>query len=214
MKHITSALIVTLVGAPVAGADVSLDPASDRASLLLDGLTMRTVDALAQDSLAVAEFAQGGTWWWSVGAGGQLGGRRLDSAVTGNVQFHYFLVDNFEIGLEFSGHFFDQPTGGDAIGVGFNPNFRWHFFKRDRFTVFVDGGAGILGTTDEVPDRGTEFNFTPRAGLGLTWQPGEGAMRIMFGARWQHVSNARIDGSERNPGMDNAMVHLSVMFPF
>jgi len=185
---------------------------AERASLSLDSSFHA-----AQGQPAPA-FGDAGSWWWSVGGGGAIGGRRVGTNVNANIQLHYFIVDDFEMGLEFGGWLFDQPGGvpgaDDAIGANFNLNFRWHFIDRGPWTVFAEAGAGVLGASNEVPNGGTEFNFTPRAGLGMTRSLGPGGARLMVGARWQHISNARIDGSDRNPGEDAAMAYASVVFPF
>lgn len=182
-------------------------------SLLLDSTIFLAQPADPLESKATPRFGEEKSWWWSLGAGFGFG--ETDSSGDYNASFslHTFLVDNVELTLEFGGWFFDQDTD-DAWAGNFNLMFRWHFISRERFSVFAEAGAGMLLSTDEVPDGGSEFNFTPRAGMGLTWQFSEGPARLIAGARWQHVSNARTAGSDRNPGRDTGMIYAGLMFPF
>jgi hypothetical protein len=124
-----------------------------------------------------------------------------------------FLVDNVELSLELSawGHF---QEGDDAASLNPGFNVRWHFVNRDRWTLFTEVGIGLLFSTDDVPDGGTSFNFTPRAGAGATWRLTDSGVRLIGAARWHHVSNARITGESANPDRDGILFYAGVMFPF
>jgi lipid A 3-O-deacylase len=115
--------------------------------------------------------------------------------------------------LEAGGWYFDQ-RGDNAFGLTLSLVLRWHFLDFDTWTVFIDGGAGILGSTDLVPANGTGFNFVPRAGLGATIKLGDGPGRLVIGARWHHISNARVLGEDRNPSRDGPMGYIAFQFPF
>lgn len=165
---------------------------------------------------ATSRYLQPGRWW-----GGVIGGyaRGLsDDSNDYNLAFTLstFLIERFELLMEFGGWWFDQP-GDDALGINWNLIFRFHvltFGDRDEWTVFLEGGAGVLGTTDNVPEGGTGFNFTPRAGGGFTRALGDSEARFVMGVRWHHISNARINGDDRNPGRDGINVYAGVVFPF
>jgi hypothetical protein len=173
-------------------------------------------DAVSQPGEARAAFLKPGRWW-----GGVIGGyaRALNEDSNDfNLAFTLstFLIDRFEFMMEFGGWYFDQE-GDDAGGLNWNLIFRVHVFafgERDKWTIFADAGAGLLGTTDNVPDGGTGFNFTPRAGVGFTHRLFESENRLVVGVRWHHISNARINGDERNPGRDGINVYAGVEFPF
>ena len=92
--------------------------------------------------------------------------------------------------------------------------FRWHFIDRGSWTVFTDAGIGALLATEEVPTGGTNFDFTPRAGLGFTHQLGDSSSRLIVGVRWAHFSNARLTGDDDNPGRDDIMFYGGVILPF
>ncbi len=194
-------------------AAVSYDPAAAVASqpeTPADG-------APPADAAATPEWGESGAWSWTVGAGAAVGGSDSTAYANAFVSFDYFLVDDFEIGLEAAGWFFDQDGDRDAGGGSFIVNFRWHFLKEEErrdWTVFANIGAGLLGATNEVPPGGSEFNFMPRAGMGFTLRLGDGPERLTGGIQWQHFSNGRIFGSDRNPGTDAVMFYLGVTFPF
>ena len=42
-----------------------------------------------------------------------------------------------------------------AAGLNFTILFRWHFLRRETWSIFMDGGAGFLLTTNDVPQIGT-----------------------------------------------------------
>lgn len=124
-----------------------------------------------------------------------------------------FIAEDVEFSLELGlfGHF---QEGDDA--AGFNPgfNFRYHFINRRRWSVFFDAGIGLIFSTDNVPDGGTGVNFTPRAGLGGTYQLNASGLRLLGGLRWHHISNARVEGEERNPDRDGILFYAGLTFPF
>ncbi|MDX1682878.1 MAG: acyloxyacyl hydrolase, partial [Phycisphaeraceae bacterium] len=83
----------------------------------------------------------------------------------------------------------------------------------DRYTVYLDGGAGLQHSGESIPADGTNFNFRPQVGIGFTWHIDEN-IHLMSGARWLHISNAGINGDDQNPGFDGAQVYAGVSIPF
>ncbi len=169
----------------------------------------------AADPAVPAPFGKAGQTWWSITGGPAFWAR--DTQYWGNVSLSlsHFIADDFEIGAELGAWWFDQD-GPNAEGLSIICNLRWHFWhdQKDRWTAYADAGIGILGSTQPVPADGLSFNFLPRAGLGLTRQLGSGPERLIAGARWQHISNARIRGGESNPGRDAVQFYVGVVFPF
>lgn len=160
-------------------------------------------------------FGAPGPWWGQLGVGFayELGGS--DPSYDYNLAFSCstFLVQDFEFIIETSGWYFDQP-GDNAFGLNVCLVFRWHFLARDTWSLYIDGGGGVLVSTDLVPEGGTGFNFTPRIGVGGTFQLGQSPNRLVAGVRWDHISNARINGEDRNPSRDGVMVYAALQFPF
>ena len=199
-------------------------PITERAGTLLQP-TDAVAPPPAQDGAAAPvtgedtrerRFGRAGSWWWSVGSG-----VANDFSDATDINAHgiisTFLADELEFGVEAAGWYFDQP-GQNTGGVSGSMIFRWHFAHDDdyRWSVFGDVGIGLLGGFDEVPDGGTGFNFLPRAGLGFTHVLTDelNGPRLTLGARWHHISNARIEGEERNPGRDSLMGYFEIQFPF
>jgi hypothetical protein len=94
-----------------------------------------------------------------------------------------------------------MAQSGTVFGGGFNPlmlqyNFAGETGQR-RFFPFVQFGGGLLFSTDDIPARAAQFNFTPQAGLGIYWT-GPDQPSLVMGLRYHHISNA---GRVRlNPG--------------
>jgi len=126
------------------------------------------------------------------------------------VGFSQFIAEGLSLDMEFNGLFTNQK-GTDGEGLNFNLLFRWHFIQKPRYTIYIDGGAGMLLATHDVPENGSEFNFTPQAGFGLTYDIGD-EKRLIFGIKWHHISNA--DLYEDNPGRDSIMGYAGISFPF
>jgi ABC-type transport system substrate-binding protein len=153
------------------------------------------------------------TRWWTVG-----GGAAYDFMQSTDFNLHgaytYFLADDVEFTFELGAWYFHQD-GDDAFGLNPEIAYRWHFFDDGTWTIFGEIGIGLLGATSKVPDGGTAFDFMPRAGMGFTrlLDP-ETGLRLQAGARWHHISNARIQGTADNPGRDGLMLFAGLQFPF
>ena len=88
-----------------------------------------------------------------------------DEFYQGALSASYYIADDVAVGVEVSGYFVDQPTD-DAVALGAGLLLRWHFLQADRYTLFVDGGFGVSIADTEVPEGGTQFNYTPKGGGG------------------------------------------------
>lgn len=124
----------------------------------------------------------------------------------------YYLYDNISVNAEFLGYCFDQEGDG-AIAVGVNLLGRWQPVSTEDLSMFIEAGIGYLNADDPVPPGGTHNNFTPQAGLGLTYRL-TGRAHLLGGVRYLHVSNANIDGTKFNSGIDSLYGYLGVMITF
>jgi Lipid A 3-O-deacylase (PagL) len=127
-----------------------------------------------------------------------------------HVGFGYYFIDNISHNLEGVGYFIEHAntTGG---GLDLVP--RWHYLKRDHWSLYLEGGAGFIYTRDSLRDPGTRFNFTLQGGAGATYDVTD-CFTAMGGARWSHISNADIQGPHRNVGFDSPMFYLGLMMPW
>lgn len=206
--------------APLAHAETALDVLStdlrfdaSSAGLVQDAAPQNPAPPLTQ----VPRYGQPGGWWIGLGGGiapGQTDGdAALDARLT--LTTSTFLLEDFEFIMDWSLWGYAQE-GDDTFGASWAFLFRLHFpFDDDkRTTFFVDGGVGLMLSAEEVPDHGTNVNFLPQLGAGLSHQLGDGPARIVGGVRWHHISNARIDGEDNNPSRDGAMFYVAYTFPF
>lgn len=160
-------------------------------------------------------FGDAGSTWLTFGGGAAFAFEGDDRDYNLFGAYSIFLVDSLEFSVELGGWYFDQE-GTDTGGINGSMIFRWHFWMSENrdWTVYGDAGIGLLAGFDEVPDEGTSFNFTPRAGAGLTRALDDAGTRLMLGLRWHHISNGRINSDAGNPSRDSIMIYAGIIIPF
>ena len=191
------------------------DPAARNETLSLGMLADE--EAAEEDSASLPEHPQvapygkqGSTRWYIHGGGGGDIDNNDDTFLIFGAGLSHFIADGLALNAELNGMFINQ-WGEDTEGANFNLFFRWHFHRERDWSLFIDAGAGLLLTGNDVPANGSSFNFTPQAGLGATFDLGNDA-RLIVGARWHHLSNANTYSN--NPGRDSIMGFAGVSFPF
>ena len=125
----------------------------------------------------------------------------------------YYVFDNLSLSLEASGYRAQNSPGRDAWLYGVSGVLRHHLIQFDRVTFFIDAAFGPIEATERVPAGGTYFNFVTRTGIGATFQLKD-HFYLLTGARYFHISNARIEGSARNPSVNGIEGFLGVMWTF
>lgn len=197
----------------LAGA-MSLGSVQDRSEASADAADARVEPAVS------ATFGTKGSTWWSVSASGMVDDDAANKDYSLRFTYHRFLAEDFELNLALTGWFHDQDVDDEASG-SFDLGFRYHFLSdRDRgWSVYGDIGIGFMLSSGPVPEDGTDYNFTPRAGVGVTLElpdqlGGDIGARLDLGVGWQHYSNASTSGSDENPGRDSIYVRAGVIFPF
>jgi opacity protein-like surface antigen len=157
---------------------------------------------------------EAGTWTlqsYATYAGG-LGEYANISA--GHIGGSYYVFNNLSLGLELSGGFVHQSDFGakDAWLYGASAILRHHVLELDRrTTIFIDASFGPFEASHRLPAGGTHFNFITRVGLGATYQLKDN-LYLIAGARYFHLSNARIEGSDRNPSINGVEGVLGLMW--
>jgi hypothetical protein len=126
------------------------------------------------------------------------------------VAWELFIEDHLSLSVELNNFYFDQSN---RDGYGFNLNFlmRWYMLRWEKWSFYGDLGAGMMLSTDEVPNPGSSFNFTPQLGAGIAFDIG-GNNRLLMGGRWHHISNARLYSD--NPGQDNFLMYVGLSVPW
>ena len=126
-----------------------------------------------------------------------------------DVGAHWFVADGVSFGAFVVGLVIDAEND-DSWGFGIGLIARWHFVREENFSVFIEGGAGFAGFSDEVPSGGTDYDFTPRAALGVTYELG-GGTRLVGKVGWFHISNGQTGPD--NPGLDSVSAAIGLSFP-
>jgi hypothetical protein len=124
---------------------------------------------------------------------------------------HYFVSNSVSLGGMVSAAGVWQPGDDDAAMFGLAGVLRHHLARFDSATLFADVSFGPVQATSRVPGEGTYFNFITRVGPGATIRLSD-RTHLMLAARYWHLSNARIDGAERNPSLNGAEVAIGLMW--
>ncbi len=196
----------------------SLDSFSTSNSLNLFGTQPEASDTAtaSPDQPSNNPYATAGSWRWAIYTGGAFDIQRDGEQYNVHFAASYFFRDDLNISIEAGGLFFNQPSNSsDTGGFNFNLLMRWHFIRHDNWTMYGDAGAGFLIAGDEIPERGTSYDFTPQAGVGISYRINEHKdIWLLTGVRWHHISNANINGADQNPGRDSIMAYVGIDFPF
>lgn len=121
---------------------------------------------------------------------------------------HWFVAEGVSVGAFAELLYFDADAT-EAWGGGLGLLARWHFVRERDFSLFIEGGCGFALFSDDVPDGGTEHDFTPRAAFGATYALSDG-VRLVGKAGWFHISNAQTGPG--NPGLDSFAVAIGLSF--
>ena len=156
------------------------------------------------------DFAKG-TWTVQTYGGyfNELGSQDVEAGFA-TVGASYYFVDNMSLGLEASGFGFAQP-GDNAGAAAGGVVFRHHVISTRRGTFFLDLAASVAEASPDVPPGGTRFNFIEQAGMGITC-PLRGNAHLLVGIRYLHLSNARIEGDDRNPSLNGVVGYAGLVF--
>jgi len=174
-------------------------------------LAMNPPEAIPSGAPPLAYGAKG-SQWISVGSAIAFDLSKTTD-FNGHVTITRFLAQDIEVGFEGALWGVSQE-GSDAAGVSGSFLMRWHFYNEGDWTVFLDAGIGVLASTDNIPAQGTSLNFLPRVGIGFTHAIGRGSARLIAGAQYHHISNARLLGDDTNPARDLPLIYAGIVFPF
>jgi len=122
----------------------------------------------------------------------------------------YYFWNNHSLNINAHGMVIDQEGGESAQGTELSIMGRYHFFNRDKLTVYLDGGIGYTWLDSPEPKGGTTYNFNPLVGLGAGYQLSDNVW-LIGGARYFHMSNARQHGPDKNPGYDGVECYVGVL---
>jgi len=166
--------------------------------------------ALASDSAEVYRKGNWGLGFYGAGGKGLNGSTAKTEVVWTGLRYKRILTDvkgngfwrgSLEYGAEFVPLFliFQKDV---VYGAQFSPLLmRWNFQRPGSHLVpFLEGGGGLLMTSDKVPERSSRFNFTPQAGIGLSFFNASGS-GVTFQVKYMHISNGGLQ--KPNPGINS-----------
>jgi hypothetical protein len=226
MTHASAALAACALARPALAADPAIRFTLTPPTFSMHALTLPSEDppaaspSLADDAAIKATPASpasrfgaaDGSWWLTV-APGVATTFGDDTSVGLRTSLTTFVAENIQIGGEATLWYFDQP-GDNALGGSLGFVLRWHFVNTGDWTVFADAGIAVAVMSEDVPRGGTNVNFMPRVGVGVTRLLDDAGTRLEIGLGWHHISNARINGDDENPSRDLPMLHVGLIFPF
>ena len=147
---------------------------------------------------------------WNAQAYAACAAARHEAMPSANFGIGYFVLNQLSVNVEAAGYgvFQDGPDAGAGEA---RLLLRHHFFVRDPWTVFADVGEGFFEASERVPEGGTRFNFVFRSGLGVGYELKDG-MYLIGGVRYWHLSNAKLEGAQRNPALNGVEGYVGVMW--
>ena len=80
-----------------------------------------------------------------------------------------------------------------------------------RIAPFIEGGVGVVYTTQHTHEQGTQYNFLPQIGAGIQCFLNK-SFALTGGYRFRHMSNAGLD--DDNSGIDHHFVLVGISYFF
>jgi hypothetical protein len=132
----------------------------------------------------------------------EMGGTRLGIG--------YYPAEQFGFRLELTGYGV-STSDGDTAAAQASLGFRHHVHEFGRTSLFIDVGFGLFEAGKRVPSHGTDFNLTFHTGVGFTHPIADG-LDLEGGLRYFHLSNARLEGPDRNPSLNGPEFFIGVVY--
>ena len=124
--------------------------------------------------------------------------RFQEQLLGGTVRVSRHMTPSWTLGVETSLLHVNQEPVGDVFLPALSLMLQRSAFRFGETSVFLEGGGGASYASNEVPDRGTRFNFVFQTGVGLV-RPLSSGIDLVGGLRWLHVSNNGLAGRVHNP---------------
>ncbi|MDD5355496.1 MAG: acyloxyacyl hydrolase [Candidatus Omnitrophica bacterium] len=99
----------------------------------------------------------------------------------------------------------------ENVEIGNNFIFKYSHPVIGKFSLYIEGGAGMMYTTLHTLEQGTQFNFTEQLGAGVSYFFAKNKA-LNLGYRYRHFSNARIKEPNKGVDMDGFLVGISVLY--
>jgi hypothetical protein len=138
--------------------------------------------------------------------------RVREQLYSGTFGIGYTFMDNNSLTAEATGLEGTQ-AGPDVIAGGFDLLLRTDLINKRNLSLFIDFGAGGLQASRRIPELGTDYNFWFKTGVGTTihlWDK----TSLLTGVRYLHISNAHLEGPDRNPSLNATEGYLGLIVEF
>jgi len=102
-----------------------------------------------------------------------------------------------------------SPGTNAEVGCSFLLKYSDHITSR--IAPYIEGGFGIIYTTQHTHEQSTQYNFLSQVGVGLQFFLNE-KFALTGGYRYRHMSNAGIDSPNRGINHHFALFGVSYFF--
>jgi len=102
-----------------------------------------------------------------------------------------------------------SPDANAEFGASFLLKYSGHITSR--IAPYIEGGIGMVNTTQHTHEQGTQFNFLPQVGAGLQFFLNNN-LALTGGYRYRHMSNAGL--SDDNSGINHHFILVGVSYFF
>ena len=102
-----------------------------------------------------------------------------------------------------------SPDTNAEVGCSFLLKYSDHITSR--IAPYIEGGFGIIYTTQHTHEQSTQYNFLSQVGVGLQFFLNE-KFALTGGYRFRHMSNAGIDSPNRGINHHFALFGVSYFF--
>ena len=106
-----------------------------------------------------------------------------------------------------------EQRAPDAFVFGITWGARGRVVKRPRWSGFWELRVGISEADTFTPPGGTRFNYLAIGGIGATVRV-RGAVHVLGGLEWVHLSNNSLAGRSRNPDIEAVGPKVGVLIGF
>ena len=102
-----------------------------------------------------------------------------------------------------------SPDANVEFGASFLLKYSGHITSR--IAPYIEGGIGMVNTTQHTHEQGTQFNFLPQVGAGLQFFLNNN-LALTGGYRYRHMSNAGL--SDDNSGINHHFILVGASYFF
>lgn len=96
--------------------------------------------------------------------------------------------------------------------VGFNLLFKYAYPLTERIYPYFEGGAGFVYMTQHTLEQGTQYNFVPQVGAGITYFIKKDKLALNLGYRYRHLSNCSVEHPNKGINVSTVLAGVSLFY--